>query len=64
MKIEEVLNSLASTVLPQHSSHGRLRMEEEEEEEVDRGVSGRGGGVVRGAVLQTLMVHLQSTAGG
>ena len=41
MKIEEVLNSLASTVLPQHSSHGRLRMEEEEG---GGGISGRGGG--------------------
>lgn len=45
MKIEEVLNSLAATVLPQHSAHGRLRMEEEEEEEGwGRGVLGRGGG--------------------
>lgn len=62
MKIEEVLNSLAARVLPQHSSRGRLRMEEKEE--VGRGVSGRGGGPVKGAELQTLMVQLQSTAGG
>lgn len=40
MKIEEVLNSLASVVLSQHSYHGRLRMEGEEgegEEEVGKG---------------------------
>lgn len=38
MKIEEVLNSLASKVLAQRSSHGKLRMmEEEEEEEVVEG---------------------------
>lgn len=37
MKIEEVLNSLASKVLAQRSSHGKLRMMEEEEEEVVEG---------------------------
>lgn len=61
MKIEEVLNSLASVVLPQHSSHGKLRMMEEE---VGGGVTHKGGGPGGGVVLQTLMVHLQSTAGG
>lgn len=41
MKIEEVVNSLASGVLPQHSAHGRLKTVEEG---VGGGVFYRGGG--------------------
>lgn len=73
MKMEEVLNSLADILQPQHSPRTELWMVQErgdwregpESEGVNREVAERGGNR-RGydAGSPTSMVHLQSRAGG